>query len=138
MPKRLSRKPKRNLLHTLLAHAGQVMSILGKGHTERVYHRAMITALNRAGTRFRSEVLSPIYFMGDVVGFGRCDLVIGDLVVEFKANRLPPKRASSQLQKYLDSAGPGSKGVILNFNQRTGRIDVHKPKQTSKRTKASR
>ena len=63
-------------------HADHAMKKLGKGHCERVYHRAMITSLNQGKVAHRSEVLSPIFFMGEVVGMGRCDLVIGDMAVE--------------------------------------------------------
>ncbi len=101
-----------------------VMRSLGKGHRESVYHRAMIVSLNRAGVLHRSEVLSPIYFKGELVGVGRCDLVIGGLVVEIKANTLPPRKAVSQLQKYTKHLGKAERrvyrGLILNFNQKLG------------------
>ena len=105
------------------------MRVLGKGHTERVYHRAMITSLNRELVPHRSEVLAPIYFMREVVGFGRCDLIVGKLVVEFKANGRHPSKVSPQLQKYLDSLSVAERrrytGVVLNFNQQSGRVQIH-------------
>jgi len=113
---------------TLEQHARRVMQALGKGHSERTYHKAMITSLNRKGILHRSEVIAPIYFMGEVVGFGRCDLIIDDLIVEFKANVRCPSAASPQLQKYIQSQKAAERkhyrGVIINFNQRTGAIDV--------------
>lgn len=112
----------------LRAHATAVMRELGKGHRERVYHRAMITSLNLAGVQHRSEVPSPLYCMGEVVGVGRCDLVIGNLVVEIKANTLPPRCAHSQLLKYTRNLGRAERrryrGVIINFNQRTGGVQT--------------
>lgn len=133
MAKRGKKAPT-STIQALRGHATTVMKTLGKGHSERVYHRAMITLLNRKRIHHRSEVISPIYFMGEVVGFGRCDLIIGDLVVEFKANMRPPVRASSQLKKYMESlnarAGGNArrfKGLIVNFNQRTGRVDLFTP-----------
>jgi GxxExxY protein len=102
------------------------MRALGKGHTERVYHRAMITSLNRARIPHRSEVLSPIYFMGEVVGFGRCDIVLGDMAVELKANMHCPRKASSQLQKYLETCKGARRlsGLVVNFSQRSGRAEL--------------
>lgn len=105
------------------------MQALGKGHTERVYHRALITSLNRERVPHRSEVLAPIYFMGEVVGFGRCDIVIGDLAVELKANMHCPHKASSQLQKYIESSKETKRrtnvrGAVVNFSQRTGRPEM--------------
>lgn len=120
-------------------HAIRVMQVLGKGHTERTYHKAMITSLNRKGVLHRSEVIAPIYFMGEVVGFGRCDLIIDDLIVEFKANLKRPATASPQLQKYIASQRSSERkhyrGVIINFNQRSGLIETleERPMQSAKR-----
>jgi GxxExxY protein len=117
-----------NTVDTLEQHAARVMLALGRGHSERTYHKAMITSLNRRGILHRSEVIAPIYFMGEVVGFGRCDLIIDNLIVEFKANVRCPTAASPQLQKYIQSQRAAERkhfrGVIINFNQRTGGIDV--------------
>lgn len=104
-----------------------MIKALGKGHSERVYHKAMITHFNRKRVMHRSEVIAPIVYLGEVVGFGRCDIVIGNLVVEFKANARCPKKTSPQLQKYLDSLTKGERrrfhGLVINFNQKTGKID---------------
>lgn len=117
-------------LRILRDNAKQVMAALGKGHTERVYHKAMITLLNKKGVPHRSEVLAPIYFLGEVVGVGRCDLVVKDLVVELKANAKCPKNFSAQLRKYMTSMGAVEhrkfQGIIVNFNQRTGVVEVHR------------
>ena len=105
------------------------MRTLGKGHRERVYHRAMITALNKAGVAHRSEVECPIWFMGECVGVGRADLVIQDVVVEIKANKSAPTKASPQILKYISSLNKLSKkiyrGIIVNFNQITGSVDIY-------------
>jgi GxxExxY protein len=112
----------------LMMHVQRVMKGLGKGHRERVYHKAVITSLNHAGVAHRSEVIAPIHFMGEVVGFGRCDIIIGNLVVEFKANTKAPRQSSCQLKKYIQSLSTTEKrhfqGVVVNFNQKTGRVDV--------------
>lgn len=111
------------------------MAALGKGHTERVYHRAMITLLNKKGIPHRSEVLAPIYFLGEVVGVGRCDLVVKNLVVELKANTKCPTSFSAQLRKYMTSMGAVEnrkfQGIIVNFNQRTGVVEVHRDSPTA-------
>lgn len=124
-----SRRAKEGPIQLLRRHAKGVIRALGKGHTERVYHRAMITSLNSERVPHRSEVIAPIYFMGDVVGFGRCDIIIGNLVVEFKANMSCPHRTSDQLKKYLESMKRTKKktpvrGVVVNFSQRTGLVEI--------------
>ena len=128
------------------ACARQVMKVLGKGHTERVYHRALITMFNKSKIQHRSEVLSPIHFLGEVVGFGRCDLVVKDLNIELKANSKRPSSFSPQLTKYMTSLKTSerrksSRGVILNFNQKTGLLDVYQavlPSSPTKKTKKRR
>jgi GxxExxY protein len=112
----------------LRGQAGHVMRCLGKGHSERIYHNALITALNRHGILHRSEVACPIWFMGECIGMGRADLVIDDVVVEIKANRSSPKETSAQLQKYLVSLSKAERrvfrGLVLNFNQKSGGVDI--------------
>ena len=115
-------------LDVLKGQARHVMHCLGKGHREAIYHSALITALNRERVAHRSEVPCPIWFMGECIGTGRADLVIGELVAEIKANRMPPTTTSAQLQKYLQSMSRAERrvfhGVIINFNQKTGMVDI--------------
>jgi GxxExxY protein len=129
MPKSRSKSRRDSLIQTLREHACVVMNTLGRGHSERVYHRAIITSLNKNLIPHRSEVIAPIYFMDEIVGFGRCDLIIGNLVVEFKANKHCPCKHGQQIQKYLESMSTTKrasyKGVIINFNQRTGAVELH-------------
>lgn len=106
-----------------------VMRVLGAGHRENVYHRALITALNKAGIQHRSEVACPIWFMGECVGFGRADLVIDDVIIEIKANKSAPRKTSPQLQKYVVSLSQSERkcfqGMVVNFNQQSGNVDVY-------------
>lgn len=119
----------------LKAHAVQVMRTLGKGHSEKVYHSAMVISLNRKGILHRSEVTVPIYFLGECVGFGRADLIVDDIVVEFKANMRPPSSTSPQLQKYLASLTGYEKkyylGCVINFSQKTGLIEIFEERRAS-------
>ena len=126
------------LVETLKGQARHVMHCLGKGHREAIYHAALITALNHKGVAHRSEVPCPIWFMGSCIGMGRADLVIGDMVVEIKANKLPPSETSAQLQKYLQSLNKAEqreyRGVVINFNQRTGFVDFLEETMARRRT----
>lgn len=133
------KKPARETAQTMRAlreAAKSVMACLGKGHSERVYHRAMITLLNKKGVSHRSEVLTPIFFLGEVVGMGRCDLVIKNLVVELKANTRCPTHFSPQLRKYMTNMGATEhkrfQGIIINFNQRSGAVEVLKDRAPQK------
>lgn len=118
------------VLDVIRGQANHVMRCLGKGHRESVYHRALITAMNKAGVAHRSEVSCPIWFMGECIGVGRADMVIDNIVLEIKANKLPPKETSAQLQKYLVSLSQAEKktyhGVVVNFNQKNGLVDIYR------------
>jgi GxxExxY protein len=122
-------------IDVLKGQACHVMRVLGAGHRERIYHNAMITALNRRVIPHRSEVACPIWFMGECIGIGRADLVIDDLVVEIKANKLPPSETSAQLRKYIHSLTKSERkafrGVVINFNQKTGQVDVLEERSTA-------
>lgn len=108
----------------LLKLAEFVMKEKGPGFNERVYHESLRRMLELQNVRHRSEVTCPVMFLGEIVGSGRADLVIGSLVVEIKANRSPPSDASPQLKGYLDSLqhveARRYTGVVLNFNQKGG------------------
>jgi GxxExxY protein len=115
----------RYLIHQ---YAKQVMVELGIGHTERVYHQAMIVHLNRLGVIHRSEVVCPYFYMDTCVGFGKADLVVGDVVVELKAQDEINFSSVQQLRKYRDALTKCEmkkyKGLVVNFNQRFNTVDA--------------
>jgi len=108
--------------------AEHVMGSLGTGHRESVYHKAMMVRFNHMGVQYRSEVVTPVMFMGECVGIGRADLILGDTIVEIKAVSSCPKGVSGQVKKYVESmeavCSRQCEGVVVNFNQSTGRADV--------------
>jgi len=83
--------------------AHRVMRDLGVGHTESVYQSAMLTYFTKRGFNPRAEVICPIMFMGECVGFGRADIVVDQYVIELKANEADVKQALPQLRKYVVS-----------------------------------
>ena len=105
-----------------------IMRTLGTGHREAVYHNALITALNKARVFHRSETVCSISYLGETVGYGKADLILDDLVVELKATSRMPSESSGQLKKYVESLTRTEKrpfrGVIINFNQKTGKVDI--------------
>ena len=115
--------------HTLmvLSISRHVMRELGVGHSERVYHNAMLAHLDRVNVTCRSEVVCPVMYMGRCVGTGQADLVLGSTVIELKANSLNPTHALPQLRRYVRSLSELEKtrftGTVINFNQNTGRVE---------------
>jgi GxxExxY protein len=118
------------MLDTIIRHARDVMAGLGKGHREHVYGKALEVSFGQAMVHYRSEVCCPVLYRGEIVGHGRADFIVGNFVIEIKASRLPVTRATDQLLKYLESLYVVERrtycGVILNFNQHTGAVDVLK------------
>ena len=122
------RSPSDMLTHTIKDCAHEVMKALGRGHSESVYHKSLITILNNRSIAHRTEVICPIMFMGECVGVGRADLIVDNIVVEIKAFASSQRTVSPQLRKYLCSmsqANPNKQfyGLILNFNTCTGQVE---------------
>jgi GxxExxY protein len=111
----------------VLSISRHVMRELGVGHSERVYHNAMLAHLDRANVTCRSEVVCPVMYLGRCVGTGQADLVLGNTVIELKASGLPSSHALPQLRRYIRSLNELEKkkysGVVINFNQRTGKVE---------------
>lgn len=102
----------------VLMLAREVLAELGAGHTERVYHNAMLVQLRNHGIPYETERTVPIYFRGDCVGYCAPDIIIDkQIVVELKAGRTITDLNIIQLQRYLNlSAGfKITKGLLLNF-----------------------
>lgn len=115
-------------IQTIIARAKHVMRVLGKGHREHVYGKALQTSFHKAMIPYRAEVCCPIFFMDEIIGYGRADFVIDQYVIEIKANKLPITEASDQLEKYVKSLLRVEKkayvGLLINFNQNTGEVNV--------------
>lgn len=116
------------LARTILSHSKHVMKVLGIGHRESIYHKALLTSLNKAHITYRSEVITPIMFMGECIGVGRADIVLDGVVVEIKAVSNCPKKTSGQIRKYMESLAKIEKkpcsGVVINFNQGSGEVEI--------------
>jgi GxxExxY protein len=103
---------------------------LGQGHTEKTYQRGMQAVLNHRQIFHTTEAPIPISILGQVIGCGRCDILVGDYALELKANSSAPNRATGQLQKYLSGlllrtgeAQRNYKGIVINFNQKQDTVD---------------
>jgi len=133
--------------------ANNVMSSLGKGHREAIYHRALETAFNHEGIHYRTRVDCPIFFLGDCVGVGQADLIVDDLIIELKVVSRIPAGVSDQIRKYVGSLLQTEKkqyhGILLNFNPISGKVDMvveggiprapsHKRRETPSPLKRSR
>lgn len=104
----------------------EVYNVLGKGHSEVVYHRAIEVELRSKGVLYESEVIVPIRYKDHTIGHFRLDLILRSrTIVELKA--LPGsirEDDKTQLANYLTQTGL-EEGIIVNFNQKSSDIDVY-------------
>lgn len=81
----------------------EVYDVLGSGHTEATYHRALERELSERGVAFSSEGTIPIFYKESIVGQRRPDLFVptddGDIIVELKAKN---GSGEAQLLDYVD------------------------------------
>jgi GxxExxY protein len=121
-----------NDLKMIMGHAKHVMKVLGKGYRENDYCNALQTSFGKAMIPYRREVMCPTFFMDEIIGFGRADFVLDGTIIEVKANKLKITSASDQLNKYIKSLERAEKrkfnGIIINFNQTTGKVDIYEQK----------
>ena len=106
------------ILESIIDICNEIYEILGSGHTESVYHRALETEFRLQGINYNSEVATPIYYKENYIGYGRADIVLPDvLVLELKATatslRGPDKE---KLKSYMTSLKIDD-GIIINFPQ---------------------
>ncbi len=106
----------------IIASAEEVHEILGVGHSETTYHRAMERELSERGIPFSSEGTIPIFYKGSPVGRRRPDLFVesddGTVIVELKAGS---RAGEDQLLDYQAILGDDSNfdiagGVLIRFN----------------------
>lgn len=106
--------------------AEEVMAHLGAGHSEAVYHSAIVAALGEEGVHCRSEVCCPFMFRGKCVGFGKADVVIGNVIIEIKVATAGLSEHRSQLTRYMkalgDLEGRAFGGGLLVMNKSTGEV----------------
>lgn len=89
---------------------------LGPGFTEKIYHRALIISLNKAGLQCDTEKQFDVLFEGEKVGKSIVDLVVdASVIVELKAitGKMPPV-FRSQVLSYLRASGI-KVGLLINF-----------------------
>lgn len=96
------------------AIAEHVYATLGSGYSEAVYHRAFEVMLRKHGLLYETERIVPIVFENHVIGNLRCDLIVGDVIVELKSINKLRDQEKQQLTNYLKLTGL-KRGLLINF-----------------------
>lgn len=104
--------------------AFSVYNVLGFGHKEGVYQKALALELEKKNISFEKEKTIPIYYEGKKVGIYRPDFVIDDkILVELKAVSFMPKDYEIQLTYYLKGSD-FSLGFLINFG--SNKLDIRR------------
>ena len=92
-----------------------VYNILGPGHKESVYHKALQKEFTSQNLKFVSEKSLDVFYKDEKVGVYRPDFIVEDKVlVEIKALDFLAREAKKQLDYYL--RGTSYKlGLLINF-----------------------
>jgi len=92
-----------------------VYRVLGFGFLEHIYSAAMERELIRRGHRVAREVLVPVYYLGDLIGYQRLDMLVDDrVIVENKATERLSPISEPQLYSYLRGTDL-EVGLLLHF-----------------------
>jgi len=92
-----------------------VYRVLGFGFLEHIYSAAMDRELTRRGHRVAREVLVPVYYLGDLIGYQRLDMLVDDrVIVENKATERLSHISEPQLYSYLRGTDL-EVGLLLHF-----------------------
>ena len=92
-----------------------VYNILGSGHKEQVYQKALTKELDDLEIPYKREVALDVKYKGESVGNYRPDFVINDeVILELKAVEFMPKSYETQLIHYLKTTG-FQLGLLVNF-----------------------
>lgn len=116
---RISSSVMADVVREVVKMCEEIYATLGGGHTESVYHRALEVELRNHKIKYQSEVVAPIRYKDQYVGYGRADIVIDDvLIVELKSTSYDYFKTceKARLSTYMESLKL-QYGVLINFHQ---------------------
>lgn len=104
-----------DLTEPIIAAFYHVHRVLGHGHLESVYERAMEIELRRRGLEVERQVAVTVHYEGQEVGHFVADLVVsGCEIVELEAAARLSAAHEAQLINYLCGSGMEI-GLLCNF-----------------------
>lgn len=97
----------------------QVYKVLGPGHSEVTYHKALEVEFRERRIPYESERVVPIVYKDHTIGYFRLDFVVrSSCIVELKAMscnlRIEERLQLKNYQKVLGLP----KGILVNFRQK--------------------
>lgn len=103
------------LSYNIIGCAYTVFNEIGPGHLEKVYQKALATALKEAGITFTEQTLLNVRFKGTMVGRGYVDFLIEDkIILELKREIKSGRAYLKQVMSYMQSAKIPL-AILINF-----------------------
>ncbi len=91
-----------DLSYTIIGILFEVWNIIGSGHKEKFYQKAIAQALKESGLFYTEQLPAKIYFKGESIGVYYFDFFIeGKIVLEIKVREYFSKQDIEQLYRYL-------------------------------------
>ena len=89
---------------------------IGLGYTESIYQNALKLLLRKNNYDYQEEVVYPIVFKNEQIGFVRLDLIINNnIIIELKAIQKIGDKEENQVKRYKNLTGI-KEAYIINFN----------------------
>ena len=108
-----------DLTAKIIGIAMKVHRTIGPGFQERIYHTAMVYALEDIGMFFETEKEFDVQYEDRLVGTFRVDLVVENkVIVELKSVVEMIKLFETQTISYLKASGL-EVGLLINFGKRS-------------------
>jgi len=111
-------------MDNIIEFAQEVFTLLGTGHSERVYHNAMEVQLRTHNIQYETERIIQLFFKEYVVGYIRADLLVGgSIVVELKSTSKIKNEHVEQCKRYMKLLDY-KEGVVINFPETGNEIQI--------------
>lgn len=111
---------RKDLIYPLLSYQiigilFDVYNVVGPGHHEKYYQRAIAKAFTDAGLKFRAQEFTPLHYRGQEIGRQFCDFIVEDKVIlEIKKGDKFSKRHIDQTLDYLKTRNL-KLAILANF-----------------------
>lgn len=100
----------------IIGCAIEVHKNLGPGLLESIYEKALCCELGLKVIKYKSQVMIPILYKGNLLGEHRLDLLVeNEIIVKIKAVDRHEPVFNAQLLSYLKLTGKHL-GLLVNFN----------------------
>jgi GxxExxY protein len=101
--------------------AFEVYNVLGFGHAEKYYQKALAVELKNKNISFKEQAYFPLKFKEEIIGKGFCDFLVEDkVIIELKKNAHFSKANIDQVNQYLKTSGL-KLAILINYTP-TGAI----------------